>query len=271
MAEPIPFPLREEPSVAELLDLLKQSGNEAPFVDFNEMVMFAENLTNQFNAVVNELHSVKNLLSDMEERQQHPVKTRFHAMVNNLETMAGSLRERITELRQSIVEGAKAVLAAFKEKGMAVLDGVMRFFKVKEGLESIKADLDKDIQANTKTIGRIDAMAAEVHEVGAHVKNIGRAARGKELLEKRENGKVAKALQAPVRAVRKLNSGMRKGTVAMIAKLDRLEQAVVQNKEAAAEKPSVLKTLESNKEIVARRSSQPLVAAATRRPQEATL
>jgi ABC-type transporter Mla subunit MlaD len=267
-AEALAIPLRDNPYVVQLLREMETAKIEIPA--FTEMLKYVTTVENQLKSVTGDLGKIQQTLNEIQERQKHPISSFFQRMVDNMKTLIADVRANLGELKQSIIEGAKQALAALKEKGLSALNGIMRFFKVKDNLNAMTKSYDAAIAASDKTIARIDAMAAEVHEVTAHTRNIGRAARGKELVTKRENGKIAKAIQAPSRALRSKNVGLRRMTVSLAAKLENLENTVAKNKEKAAAKPSLLQDLSAKQAQVA--ATKPAPAAGKRlKPQEAAI
>ena len=55
-----------------------------------------------------------------------------------MEAKVSQLRVQIDALKEIIIEGCKQALADFKQRGTAALDGVARFFHLREGLEGVK-------------------------------------------------------------------------------------------------------------------------------------
>ena len=271
-AEALVIPLRDDPYVAELLRAMEAEKIEIPA--FTSLLKHVAAVEEQLKSVTGDLQGIQKTLYDIQERQKHPISSFFHRMVDNMKTMIADVRAELGALKQSIIEGAKQALAAIKEKGLSALNGIMRFFKVKDNLNAMRDKLDTAIASSDKTIARIDAMAAEVHEVSAHARNIGRAASGKELVTRRENGRIAKAVQAPSRAIRWKNTQLRKATVSLAAKLEGLEKTVAQNREKAAErkaaKPSVLGDLSAKQAQIAAAKPAPVVGKRLK-PQEASI
>lgn len=163
------------------------------------------------------------------------------------------LRDNLTALKQNIIEGCKNAVTAFQEKGVSALDNIARFFKVKPILEKMRGGLEKDIQFDNKAIAKIEAISAEYHEAGLHLKNMGRALSGKEAAqEAKPSGNLSKALIAPYRAERSCFIAMKRSVEKAIGGLARLEE------KAAARKPSIKKTMqELNEQIAAAQPPAP--------------
>jgi len=248
--------LRQEPAVVDLLRILQGPKMEVPRNEFFGLLNTVDTLENQLKSILGELNGVRQTLNEVEKRQKHPVREAFGAMFRSLQAKAMAIREQLAALKQAIVEGAKRALAAFKEKGLSALNGIMRFFKIKPALNAIKTNLDGAIESAGKSIAKIDAMAAEVHETGAHFRNIGLVFNGKERVERRENGKLAKALQLPYRVIRKAYTTMRKGAVSVIGRLERLEQAAAKIKEA--KQPSLEEKMAAGRAMMEAQTPRPI-------------
>jgi hypothetical protein len=138
---------------------------------------------------------------------------------------------------------------AFKEKGITALNNVSQFFNIKPSLENLCNELNKGIQQDDKTITKIEAASTEYHQAGRHLKNIGRAIIGKELIqEANPNGKLAKALTAPYRAERKCLSAIKNCAEKAISTISRLEER--------ADKPSITATIQKYADQISKQQAQ---------------
>lgn len=156
------------------------------------------------------------------------------------------LRDKLAELKQNVIDGCKNAVAAFKEKGIAALDNVARFFKVRPILESMRDMLTKDIQYDDKAIAKIEAISTEYHQAGRHLKNMGRAMLGKGAIqEAKQPGKLAAVISAPFRAERFHFASMKDHVEKSLNTLARLEER------AAEKKPSIRETLATHNEKTA--------------------
>ena len=154
------------------------------------------------------------------------------------------LRVQIDALKEIIIEGCKQALADFKQRGTAALDGVARFFHLREGLEGVKETIQAGIATDEKALAKIEAVSAEYHEAGRHLKDVGRAPMGKEAVSKAKGpGKLAKTVAAPYRAERSSLLSMQKSVEKALARRERLEQA-------AEKKPSILDTMRTQNEKI---------------------
>ena len=158
-----------------------------------------------------------------------------------VQAQALELREKLSALKEAVVDGCKSAVSAFREQGIAVLDNITRFFRVRPLLEAVQEQAAYAAEAADRAMGRVEAASRAYHEAGRHLKNAGRALTGRESVqEARQPGKAAKAATAPFRATGACFRAMEKGAASAADRLGRLEQ----------QKPSVRETIQQyNREI----------------------
>ena len=241
MAKTKTAPVMENEHVKELLAIMREQG--APTTkDLLAVLHQVVAMEKQLDAAVTELAAMRRELQEAQE-QNHPVKTAMQKAVIAMQGQVLDLRDKLAELKQNVIDGCKNAVAAFKENGITALDNIARFFKVKPILENMRDTLNDNIKFDNKAIAKIEAVSAEYHEAGRHVKNMGRAILGKEAVQEAKSpGKVAAAVAAPYRAERSCLVSMKKSVEKAIGSLARLEDRA---------KPSIKKDLQSFSEQAA--------------------
>lgn len=251
-------PILENEHVKELLAILRE--NKAPSTqDFLAVLNQIGAMERQLDAAVKELAAMRQELKTAQE-QNHPVKTALQKAVIAMQGQVLDLRDKLSELKKTVIEGCKNAVTEFKEKGVATLDNIAHFFKVRPILEAMRDNLTKNIQYDDKAIARIEAISTEYHQAGRHLKNMGRAILGKEATQEiKPPGKLAAVISAPFRAKRSHFSAMKKSVEAAIGNLFRLEERA---------KPSIQKTIQAYKKQIAQAEK---VAPAIERPRPANV
>ena len=123
---------------------------------------------------------------------------------------------------------------------------------------ALRDTLNDSIKVDEKAIAKIEAVSAEYHEAGKHLKNIGRAMAGKEAIQDANpSGKLAKALKTPFLAERSSFIAMQNSAEAAINHLARLEKT-------AERKPSIRKTMQTLNEQIAKAPKAPPAPAVRR-------
>jgi len=251
MAKSKTAPVMENEHVKELLGIMVEN-NIPSHKDLLAVLNQVGAMERQLDAAVTELAAMRRELAEA-QAQNHPVKTAMQKAVIAMQGQVLDLRDKLAELKQNVIDGCKNAVAAFKEKGVAALDNIARFFKVKPILENMRDALTDNIKFDDKAIAKIEAVSAEYHEAGRHIKNMGRAFVGKETVtEAKAPGKVAAAVAVPYRAGRSCLVSMKKSVEAAIKNMERLEER------AAERKPSIKKTMqELNAQIAQAGKSAP--------------
>lgn len=229
-------PLIDNSHIQELLEVIKSNKMETQFNDVSMLVEYIDTMEKQLTSVLDELNNVQYQLNELKDTQ-HPIKTSCQKMLNDLQTQVKTMLEKFNEVKTAIIEGAKNALSAFKEKGIIALDGVMNFFNVKKGLNSISRDAEKAIALCENSIAKINTISKEVHAVGSHMRNIGRAMMGKDIQDDvKANGIISKTAQLPFHLSQKVNSNIKKTVNALAFKLDLLNSNARENVAKATEK-----------------------------------
>jgi len=248
-------PIMENEHVKELLGIM-EANNLSTMKDMLDVLNQVGAMERQLDAAVMELTAMRLELAAA-QAQNHPVKTTMQKAVIAMQGQVLDLRDKLAELKQNVIDGCKNAVAAFKEKGISALNNITRFFKIKPILENMRDSLGKNIQFDNKAIAKIEAVSAEYHEAGRHLKNMGRAMLGREAIkEAKAPGKLAAAVSAPYRAECSCFVSMKKSVEAAIRKMERLEEK--------AHKPSIKQTMQTLNEQIAQAKKD---APAAKRPR----
>jgi hypothetical protein len=245
-------PLAENQYVKELFSILNDNGRDTSGLSallghVNEMESFVKTAESTIS-------DMKRQLDGMKEIQNHPVKTALQNAIKTLETKVAEVKERLGELKANIISGCKEAVSAFKQKGISALNSLASFFRVKDGLDGWKKDIDFTIQADNKAIAKIEAFSTEYHSAGRAIKNMARVAIGRPPLDaKKEAGKLSKTIAAPYKVQKSALTSLKKSIDKAISAIDRMEQTetVKQAERVITKKPPLMQRMAANKERVA--------------------
>jgi hypothetical protein len=254
--------LRDNASVKELLATLGRNHAEAG--DFWAVLGHVHAMERQLDAATVELREMRRELSAMREERNHPLRSALQKAVRALEAKTAEAREKLGEIKDAIVSGCKNAVSAFKKHGVAALANLAAFFRVGPLLQAMRKSLTEGVASNERAMRRIDAMSAEYHSAGLHLKNAGRALRGKEAAtDVKPSGKLAKLAKSPFAAH---NAQMRQALRSVNGAITGLERLNQNARRQTAEKPSILHTLDEMKERARmERPATPVTEAAKRR------
>ena len=249
MEIPTSIPTIGSPHVQELLEILK-AHNIPSREDLLAVLGELGKMGDQLTAAVKELTAMRLELAKAKERN-HPAKNIMQAAADAVQRRVSSLRYILSQCKRQIISGCRAATAAFREGGIDALADIVKFFRIKPLLETLRDGLARSITADDRAISKIEAASVEYHEVGRHLKNMGRAMRGKDAIqEAKPVGKIAKAFTAPYRAERSCLVTMKRTAEAAIDCISRLENRAAQRisvkeiiqahrKQTAAEKKAI--------------------------------
>ncbi len=240
-------PIMENEFVKELLSVLREN-NASSMQDFLAVLQQVGTMEKQLDAAVNELAAMRHELAEA-QRQNHPLKNAMQKAVIVMQGQVLDLRDRLTVLKQSVIEGCKAALADFKEKGITALDNITRFFKVKPLLENMRDSLAQSVEQADKAISKIEAISTEYHKAGQHLKNIGRVVLGKAAIaEAKPPGKLTKVVAAPFRVERGTLAAIQKTVETAIHSFSKLEDRA---------RPSIQKAIKTHSKQAKQKQAAP--------------
>lgn len=273
--------MEKSPAFQEFLKLLNENGRAVQGQDLSLMAWYLDGMERQFDAVLQELQSVKAELAQVSERQA-PAKFFLSKMVEALETRVERARNRLLTFCDRIVECAQDAVDRFKDAGVSALDSAITAMGVKKGLEHLQEGLQNSLSGIRDAIGKAEDVGHELRSVGGHLKNAGRAMTGKDTqtVDGGQEGRFQSAVLAPMRGIQKLLSNINNNTLAAIGVVEDLEQSadMARNRqeERAAQgpgkrlekKPSIRQALQKNQAEIA---AKPAPAPDKNKGQEAAL
>jgi len=198
MTETDSQPIAENEQVKELLALLKDN-NTPGYEEFAKLIEHVTGMEQRLSEATKELKAVR---QEMQGLQNHSLKDALQKSCKAMETNISVMRHRLSELKGQMINGCRNILADFRERGTVALNGITQFLHVRPVLESIQSAAEKSMQASNRAVARIDAFSTEYHEMGRHLKNMGRAIQGKQTQKKMERlpgcSKVLSKWRAPL-------------------------------------------------------------------------
>lgn len=235
MTETDSQPIAENEQVKELLALLKDN-NTPGYEEFSKLI---EHVTGMEQRLLEATEELKAVRQEMQGLQNHSLKDALQKSYTAMEANISVMRHRLSELKSQIINGCRNILTDFRERGAVALNGITQFLHVRPVLESIQSAAEKSMQVSNRAVARIDAFSTEYHEMGRHLKNMGRAIQGKPAeTDAKENGKVARVFKGAfkVEGAGALISSINRNAEWALNTLARLEQT-------AERRPSVLEAM----------------------------
>lgn len=211
----------------QLIELLEQQNMQGPSQEMKEIYQYMAGMQFQLSAMAEELHNVKEQLSQAVDHQPVPVKEKLAKQAEQLEEKFSGLMERLMEMKNTFLDTAKQVIQTFREKGQAGLNKVLNtaISSVKKMLSEYRNQLSETLMDFEKTANQIDSIGDEIKQIGNSTANIGRLLVGKgakEMSEEKPGVALTRIINAPIkRHITHLKSGIEK-TGKMCSKLEQV-------------------------------------------------
>ena len=221
--------LLENEAVRQFLQLLMENRPDKG-QDYSIMLWQMDNMENQLNRALEELHEVKGQLAEL---QENPAKRFVSRMADAVEGRLHAAQEYLAEMKGRIVEGAREAVEDFKHTGVKALDRAVSALGIKKALESMQRGIGESIADVKKSIEKVENLGHELRSVGGHIKNAGRAIMGKErqTIDGGSEGRFQAAVLSPLRLEKTILTKLNNMALAAIGNMERLEQAAGHTKE----------------------------------------
>ena len=175
--------LNVHPQILDLYEVLEKNGLHKQKEDVQSLVGYIESMEYNLSVMMNEIqemHAEVNLLHDK------GIRAKCAKIVTKAEDKILQVGTMVSVAKGKVVESAGAAVKAFKEKGKSALVQAVESMRIPAALSKIKSGFSHAAQSMRQYAGQIDVIRGELHEVGGHMKNAGRALAGKEALEAQE-------------------------------------------------------------------------------------
>lgn len=250
-------PIREDENVRAFFSLLEQHNLQPEKQDAEQLTAYIEKMETEFSQVHKELEEVKKQLETLQNRG---VKATALRVVHTVEEKTAQAKAQLAEVKDTFIQGAGLAVRAAKDKGVVGLKTAVEKMGLRSGLERLKSGLHQCAEHVQGGINRLAALGDELHEVGGHVRNAGRALTGKEAAEitgRNPDRGVIHGIQAGLGKIGRLFTLMEQRTEKAMASIGRLEEKA----EKASDRPSIRDELRSLKQARASNSQERKVKA----------
>lgn len=228
--------------IHELMGMLKQNQQKEASNDIFEMAAYIDSMEKKLDAVTGELVNIKNVLAEMERRQEKkPLGEMVSDAAEKLEQKCQLVRHQLSEVKAGIKTKAVDIIKDVRIKGKAALNRIAEFLCVKDILiqmnERIK-DMHRDV---SRTIDKIESFGTGMREAGQKIANAFRAIADRpEVDYSQEKKKFSKTefFVRPWKVIRGRLEAVEGRYDRLIEKLDKLAIDVEMNREKAAESKS---------------------------------
>lgn len=241
--------LNVHPQILDLYEALEQSGLHKEKEEVQSLVGYIESMEYNLSVMMSEIQEMH---SEVNRLQNKGVRVKCAQIVTKAEDKIRQAKTMVSITKVKMIQSAENAVKSFKEKGKSALVQAVAAMRIPAVLSAMKNGLSYATESMRQSTGRIDSIRAELHEVGGHMKNAGRALLGKPARQPQkletDKGILAK-LRDFLDSCGKTFSKMEQGADNLLGKMQH---------DKAPEKQSVKSELQKLKIAVSEKSKMPL-------------
>ena len=243
--------LNVHPKIRDLYEVLEKNGLHKQKEDVQSLVGYIESMEYNLSVMMNEIQEMHTEVNRLHDKG---IRAQCAKIVAKAEDKIQQVGTMVSVTKGKLVESASNAVKAFKEKGKSALIQAVEGMRIPTALSKIKDGFSHAAQSMRQSAGQLDVIRGELHEVGGHMKNAGRAILGKPAKQadklEADKGALAK-LRGFLESCGKAFSNMERGA-------DRLMEKMQRSKEPEEQKQSVKSELRQLKTEHSERSKAPV-------------
>ena len=204
-------------NIEELKELLQANGRQEEYAGLENLLSSMDRIEEQYKTVLAELQIVK---GEVEKLQDRGIVAGVKGIVHEIGRKAAEVHSLLIQAKESLSEGAAKLVRAVKEKGAAVLGKTLEVLQCKRWINGLKTAFGKCREAVQEGSRRLADMGAELRAAKTHVRNAGRAMKGKEKL----SGGLEEQRKTPLDSIGRAFAAMEKQADKAVQALDAWER-----------------------------------------------
>ncbi len=168
--------LNVHPQILDLYEALEQSGLHKEKEEVQSLVGYIENMEYNLSVMMSEIQEMH---SQVDRLQNKGVRAKCVQIVKTAEDKIGQAKTMVSIAKVKMIQSAGNAVKNFKEKGKSALVQSVEAMHIPAALSAMKNGFSRAAESMRQSAGRLDSIRDELHEVGGHMKNAGRALLGK--------------------------------------------------------------------------------------------
>lgn len=168
--------LSVHPQIIDLYAVLEQNGLLKQKEEVQSLVGYIEGMEEKLGQMMGEIQDMHTQVSRLHDQT-------LRAKCSQLVVKAGDKIQKaktmVSVTKVKLIDSAGNAVKTFKEKGRSALVQAVEAMRIPAALSRLKNGFSHTAEAMRQSAGRLDTMREELHEVGGHMKNAGRALMGK--------------------------------------------------------------------------------------------
>lgn len=191
--------LNVHPQIIDLYEVLEKNGLHKQKEAVQSLVGYIESMEYNLSVMMNEIQEMHTEVNRLHDKG---IRAKCAKIVTKAEDKILQVGTMVSVAKGKLVESASNAVKVFKEKGKSALIQAVEGMRIPAALSKIKSGFSHASQSMRQYAGQLDVIREELHEVGGHMKNAGRAIFGKPA---KQNG----ILEANKGALAKIRNGLK--------------------------------------------------------------
>lgn len=240
--------LKDHEAVKQMLSLMRENGKDGEAEEFLWLIECVDNLDRQYNAVLAELQKIREQLEQTQVPEQASMKNQALDALQAVQEKLEQARSQLLAVKDKLISWAKNTLEDVKRLGITALDTAISTLGVQAMLKSMEDKTFDSMQGIQESIKKVEIIGEELRSAGAHLKNAGHTAIGRESqqVDGGSAGRFEAAVLSPMRAIHSVLTDMNRIIYSAEDAVDELNEAAEQCR-GKHEKVSVRQQLEQKK------------------------
>ena len=244
--------LNVHPQILDLYEVLEKNGLHKQKEDVQSLVGYVESMEYNLSVMMNEIQEMH---AEVKRLHDRGIRNQCGKIISKAEYKIQQAKTMVSVIKVRLIDAAGNAVKTCKEKGKSALIRAVEAMRVSTALSKIKSGFSHMSQSMCQSADQIDVIRGELHEVGGHMKNAGRALLGR-------SAKQAGNLEADKGALAKLR-GFLESCGDTFSKMernaDKLIDKIQQNEEQTKQKQSVKSDLRQLKTERLEKSKAPVI------------
>ena len=211
--------LSVHPQIIDLYAVLEQNGLLKQKEEVKSLVGYIEGMEEKLGQMMGEIQDMHTQVSRLHDQT---LRAKCSQLVGKAGDKIQQAKTMVSVTKGKLIDSAGNAVKTFKEKGRSALVQAVEAMRIPAALSRLKNGFSHTAEAMHQSAGRLDTMREELHEVGGHMKNAGRALMGKpaKLAEQLASDKgILAGLRSVLESCGKAFSHMERGAETLMGKI----------------------------------------------------
>lgn len=168
--------LNVHPQILDLYEVLEKNGLHKQKEDVQSLVGYVESMEYNLSVIMNEIQEMH---AEVKRLHDRGIRNQCGKIISKAEDKIHQAKTMVSVIKVRLIDAAGNAVKTCKENGKSALIRAVEAMRVSTALSKIKSGFSHMSQSMRQSAGQIDVIRGELHEVGGHMKNAGRALLGR--------------------------------------------------------------------------------------------